>query len=55
MAQTKSHRFAGYGVLLAILGIVFMFFYSGLQNDQINIIQGFITEEGGGWLSLIHI
>jgi len=49
MAQTKSHRFAGYGVLLAILGIVFMFFYSGLQNDQINIIQAFINEEGGGW------
>ncbi len=49
MAQTKSHKFAGYGVLLAILGIIFMFFYSGLQNDQINIIQAFITEEGGGW------
>ncbi len=45
----RNHRFAGYGVLLAILGIIFMFFYSGLQNDQINIIQGFITEEGGGW------
>ena len=21
----------------------------GLQNDQINIIQAFITEKGGGW------
>ena len=26
-----------------------MFLYSGLQNDQINIIQAFITEQGGGW------
>ena len=41
----------GYAVLLCILGIVFMFLYSGLQNDQINIIQTFITEKGGGWLA----
>ena len=26
-----------------------MFLYSGLQNDQINFIQAFITEKGGGW------
>ena len=44
-------KFLGYAVLLNILGIVFMFLYSGLQNDQINIIQAFITETGGGWTS----
>lgn len=31
-------------VLLVVLGIVFMFLYSGLQSDQINIIQSF-----SGW------
>ncbi len=49
MAQQKSRKFLGYAVLLCILGVVLMFLYSGLQNDQINIIQAFITEAGGGW------
>lgn len=49
MAQTKSKKFLGYGILLCVLGIIFMFLYSGLQNDQINIIQSFITDKGGGW------
>ena len=35
--------------MLNVLGIIFMFLYSGLQNDQINIIQAFITADGGGW------
>ncbi|MFR5117198.1 MAG: hypothetical protein ACLTDV_09360 [Eubacterium sp.] len=47
--MAKNKKFLGYAVLLCILGIVFMFLYSGLQNDQINIIQAFITEKGGGW------
>ena len=42
--MAKNKRFLGYGILLSILGIVFMFLYSGLQNDQINIIQAF-----SGW------
>lgn len=42
-------KFLGRAILLCILGVVFMFFYSGLQNDQINIIQAFITEANGGW------
>ena len=42
--MAKSKKFLGYGILLSILGIVFMFLYSGLQNDQINIIQAF-----SGW------
>ena len=37
----KNKKFAKYAVAFNILGILFMFFYSGLQNDQINIIQGF--------------
>lgn len=40
----KNKKFGGYAVLLCILGIVYMFMYSGLQNDQINIIQGY-----SGW------
>ena len=42
--MAKNKKFLGYGILLSILGIVFMFLYLGLQNDQINIIQAF-----SGW------
>ena len=42
--MAKNKKFLGYGILLSILGIVFMFLYSGLQTDQINIIQAF-----SGW------
>ena len=44
-----NRKFLGNAILLCVLGIVFMFLYSGLQNDQIGIIQTFITEQGGGW------
>lgn len=37
----KNKKFAKYAIAFNILGIIFMFLYSGLQNDQINIIQGF--------------
>jgi len=48
--ETKSRgKFLANAILLCVLGILFMFLYSGLQNDQINIIQAFITEAGGGW------
>lgn len=47
--MAKNKKFLGNAVLLCVLGIVFMFLYSGLQNDQINIIQAFITEQNGGW------
>ncbi|MCD8133464.1 MAG: MFS transporter [Clostridiales bacterium] len=47
--MAKNKKFLGNAILLCILGIVFMFLYSGLQNDQINIIQAFITEQNGGW------
>ena len=40
----KNKKFAKYAIAFNILGILFMFMYSGLQNDQINIIQAF-----SGW------
>ncbi|MCD8301016.1 MAG: MFS transporter, partial [Clostridiales bacterium] len=47
----SNKKFLGRAILLCVLGIVFMFLYSGLQNDQINIIQAYITADGGGWSS----
>ena len=41
----KNKKFAGYTIAFCILGVIFMFLYSGLQNDQINIIQGFSAWE----------
>ena len=29
--MAKNKKFLGYGILLSVLGIVFMFLYSGLQ------------------------
>lgn len=40
----RNKKFGGYAIAFCILGVVFMFLYSGLQNDQINIIQSF-----SGW------
>ncbi len=40
----KNKKFGAYAIAFNILGIVFMFMYSGLQNDQINIIQTY-----SGW------
>lgn len=37
----KNKKFARYAVAFCILGTIFMFMYSGLQNDQINIIQSY--------------
>lgn len=37
----KNKKFAKYAIAFNIIGIIFMFLYSGLQNDQISIIQGF--------------
>lgn len=37
----KNKRFARHAAAFCILGILLMFMYSGLQNDQINIIQSF--------------
>ena len=40
----KNKKFALYAIAFNILGIVFMFMYSGLQNDQVNIIETY-----SGW------
>ena len=37
----KNKKFAKYAIAFNIIGIIFMFLYSGLQNDQVSIIQGF--------------
>lgn len=37
----KNKKFTFYSAAFCVLGILFMFMYSGLQNDQINIIQAF--------------
>ena len=47
----KNRKFAKYAIAFNILGIVFMFFYSGLQNDQINIVQGFSAWNSGATLA----
>ena len=44
MAESTTQnngKFARFTVAFCILGIVYMFMYSGLQNDQINIINAF--------------
>ncbi len=37
----ENKKFTRYAVAFCVLGTLFMFMYSGLQNDQINIIQSF--------------
>ncbi|MGM9615877.1 MAG: MFS transporter [Oscillospiraceae bacterium] len=37
----KNKKFATYAIAFNILGIIFMFMYSGLQNDHYNIITSF--------------
>ena len=40
----KNKKFGTYAIVFCILGIVFMFMYSGLQNDHYNIITAY-----SGW------
>ena len=47
----SNKKFLANTILICVLGVIMMFLYSGLQSDQINIIQTFITEDGGGWSS----
>lgn len=35
----KNKKFAGYTLIFCILGVVMMFFYSGFQNDHLNILR----------------
>ncbi len=41
LKMLKNKKFGKYVLAFLILGVLFNFMYSGLQNDQINIIQSF--------------
>lgn len=43
----KNKKFAGYTLLFMVLGTMYMFFYSGLQNDHINILTPYLRETYG--------
>jgi len=47
----KNKKFARYAIIFMVLGIFYMFFYSGLQNDHINILQPYLSETYG-WSDL---
>lgn len=43
----KNKRFAAYAIAFNIIGIFYMFFYSGLQNDHLNILTPFLQSKYG--------
>lgn len=43
----KNKKFALYSIVFMILGVISMFFYSGLQNDHLNILTAFMGENYG--------
>ena len=47
----KNKKFAGYSIIFMILGVAYMFFYSGLQNDHLNVLTPFL-QETYGWSDL---
>lgn len=47
----KNKKFAGYTIVFMLLGILYMFFYSGLQVDHLNILTPFLAENYG-WTNL---
>jgi MFS family permease len=42
----KTAKFRGKALPILILGVLYMFFYSGLQNDHINIITPYLLNRG---------
>lgn len=42
----KNKEFRKYALPILILGVLYMFFYSGLQNDHLNIITPYFTKLG---------
>jgi MFS family permease len=40
----KNRKFAKYAINFMVLGFLYMFFYSGLQNDHLNILTPFLKE-----------
>ncbi len=47
----SNKKFAGYTVVFMILGIMYMFFYSGLQNDHLNILTPYLAD-AYGWTNM---
>lgn len=47
----KNKKFASHAIIFMVLGIVYMFLYSGLQNDQINVLTPYL-QETRGWTDL---
>ena len=43
----KNAKFARYSIMLMLLGVVFMFLYSGLQNDHLNILTPYLAQTYG--------
>lgn len=44
----KNKKFARYALTFMFLGVFYMFFYSGLQNDHLNILTPFL-QQAHGW------
>ncbi|MDF3002431.1 MAG: transporter [Bacillota bacterium] len=43
----KNAKFARYSTVLMLLGVCFMFFYSGLQVDHLNILTPYLSQNYG--------
>lgn len=43
----KNAKFTGYSTVLMVLGTLFMFFYSGLQIDHLNILTPYLAQTYG--------
>ncbi|MCM8711259.1 MFS transporter [Clostridium sp. SYSU_GA19001] len=43
----ENKKFAKYSIIFMILGVVYMFFYSGLMNDHINILTPYMKATYG--------
>ncbi len=44
----KNKKFAQYSMIFMFLGVFYMFFYSGLQNDHLNILTPYL-QQNYGW------
>lgn len=44
----ENKKFARYTIIFLVLGVVFNFFFSGLQNDHLNILTPYL-QENFGW------
>ncbi len=47
MGESGKRSFASYAVTLMLLGVLYMFFYSGLQNDHLNILTPYLAKTYG--------